>query len=222
VQAGLVLVGSHAYGALLNELGIVAPGYATQDIDVARGEPLALAGASLEDLLRESGLRFVPVPGMPSKRPSASFKLPGAERLAVDLLVPGPEAGALIPVKELGAHAQAVPLLDFLVHEPVAAVVLSPNQVIPVRLPSPERFVVHKLFSSQSRKADRSKIAKDLSQAAVLAAALEDDSPGTLRALSREMPSAGKTAMKRGAQAAARLMASHPQAQEVLLAIAGR
>jgi hypothetical protein len=187
VQAGLVLVGSHAYGALLNELGIVAPGYATQDIDVARGEPL-----------------------------------PGAERLAVDLLVPGPDAGALIQVKELGAHAQAVPLLDFLVHEPVAAVVLSPNQVIPVRVPSPERFVVHKLFSSQSRKADRSKIAKDLSQAAVLAAALEDDSPGTLRALSREMPSAGRTAMKRGAQAAARLMASHPQAQEVLLAIAGR
>jgi hypothetical protein len=36
------------------------------------------------------------------------------------------------------------------------------------------------------------------------------------------MPSAGRTAMKRGAQAAARLMASHPQAQEVLLAIAGR
>lgn len=35
-QAGLTLVGSRAYGALLNELGVLAPGYRTQDLDLAR------------------------------------------------------------------------------------------------------------------------------------------------------------------------------------------
>ena len=42
-RAGLTLVGSHAYGALLNELGVEAPGYRTQDLDVARAQPLAIA-----------------------------------------------------------------------------------------------------------------------------------------------------------------------------------
>jgi hypothetical protein len=223
IQGGLTLVGSHAYGALLNELGVIAPGYATHDIDVARAQAMAIAlgrDVSFGNLLNESGLTFVPVPGMPSRRPSASFKLPGAELLAVDLLVPGRKLGELVPVKELSTYAQAIPLLDFLVHEPVDSVALSPNQVIPVKVPAPERFVIHKLFSSQSRKADRSKVAKDLDQAAVLTAALEDQTPGSLRALWRRVPSAGKSAARRGAAAAAKRLQAYPQAQKVLLDIA--
>jgi len=225
-QAGLTLVGSHAYGALLNELGVLAPGYKTQDIDVARAQPLAVAlpgGVTFQQLLRESGLAFVPVPGMPSHKPSASFKLPGAETLAVDLLVPGHHAGAVVPVKELSAHAQAVPFLDFLIEEPVDAVVLSPNQVIPVKLPSPERFLIHKLFSSQSRRSDRDKAGKDLAQAAVLAAALEEEAPGSLGDALRRMPPAGREKVKRAARAAAKKLAAlHPEGEEALLKLARR
>jgi hypothetical protein len=213
-QAGLTLVGSHAYGALLNELGVLAPGYRTQDLDVARARPLATAlseAMSFGRLLGETGLRFTAVPGMPSHRPSASFKLPGAEALTVDLLVPGARAGDVLPVPELRAHAQAIPLLDYLLRDTVEAVVLSPNQVIPVRLPSPERFVAHKLYASQSRRADRDKVRKDLEQAAVLAAVLAEDTPGALGKASRRMPAAGRSAMKRGARVAARLLEdAHP------------
>ena len=225
IAAGLTLVGSHAYGALLNELGILAPGYRTGDIDFARAQPLAVAlpdGVGFHHLLKESGLPFVPVPGMPSHRASASFKLPGADTLTVDLLVPGNRLGTVVPVQELGAHAQAVPLLDFLIREPIDGVILSPNQVIPVKLPSPERFILHKLYSSQSRSADRGKAAKDLDQAATLGAVLEEDTPGRLLDVFRRMPSAGKSATKRGARAAAtRLEGLHPQAEEVLRRIAG-
>lgn len=222
--AGLVLAGSHAYGALLNELGVAAPGYRTQDLDFARAQPLAVAlpgGAGLRQLLEESGLPFVPVPGLPAHRPSASFKLPGAESLAVDLLVPGPRLGAIVPVPELHAHAQAVPLLEFLVAAPIDGVILSPNQVIPVKLPAPERFVLHKLYASQSRT-DRSKAPKDLDQAAALAAALEEDMPGRLLETFRRMPAAGKPAARRGARAAAqRLKGVHPEAEATLRRIAG-
>lgn len=225
IEAGLTLVGSHAYGALLNECGVAAAGYRTQDIDVARSQPLAVAlpdGVTFQQLLRESGLPFVPVPGMPSHRPSASFKLPGAETLAVDLLVPGPRIGQVVPVKELATHAQAVPLLDFLVGEPLEGVILSPNQVIPVKLPAPERFVVHKLFSSQSRTGDRDKIGKDLDQAATLAAFLEEEMPGKLSDTFRALPKAGKDKAKRGARAAAgRLANVHPEAEETLRKLAG-
>jgi len=206
-RGGLTLVGSHAYGALLNELGILAAGYKTQDIDVARSQPLAVAlpdGFNFEALLKESGLNFVPVPGMPSHRPSASYKLPGAELLAVDLLVPGEKTGEL-------------PLLDYLIADQIPSVVLSPNQVIPVRVPAPERFVIHKLFSSQSRRSDRAKVGKDLAQAAVLTAALEDETPGTLSDAVRHLPKSGRPAVKRGAAAAARLLKEiHPAGWSLL------
>lgn len=224
IQAGLTLVGSHAYGALLNELGVIAPGYRTQDIDVARAQPLAVAlpqGLTFRQLLEESGLRFVPVPGMPSHRPSASFKLPGAETLVVDLPVPGSHAGKVVAAKDLGTHAQAIPLLEFLVAEPLESVVLSPNQVIPVKVPSPERYLLHKLFSSQSRRADRDKVRKDIDQAATLAAVLEEEMPGRLAETFRGMPTSGKPAAKRGARAAAKKLENlHPQGEKILLRLA--
>jgi hypothetical protein len=223
-QAGLTLVGSHAYGAILNDLGIIAPGYSTQDIDVARTHPLSVAfadGFEFTGLLKETGLRFVPVPGMPSHRPSGSFKLPGAEALAVDLLVPGNKLGHVVPVKELGAHAQSIPLLDFLIEGAIESVILSPNQVVPVRIPSPEQFVLHKLYSSQSRRGDRDKTGKDLDQAAVLSAAVEEQTPGRLEETFRGMPRTGKAAVKRGALAAAKIVgSSHPEAADALLKIA--
>jgi hypothetical protein len=226
INGGLTLVGSHAYGALLNEMGIVAAGYKTQDIDVARGQPLSVAlpqGSSFMSLLRESGLNFVRVPGMPSSRPSASFKLPGAELLAVDLLAPGNKTGEIVPVKELGAYAQAIPLLDYLTADPIRSVMLSPNQVIPVTIPAPERFVVHKLFSSQSRRGDTGKAGKDLAQAAVLAAALEDETPGRINDAFRRLPMSARPTVRRGAGAAAKLLEeTHAAGYRLLLKLSTR
>jgi hypothetical protein len=224
IQGGLILVGSHAYGALLNELGILAPGYKTADIDVARARRLAIAlpdGLGLQGVLKETGMNFVPVPGMPSRRPSASFMLPGADPIAVDLLVPGKQAGDIIPVDELATYAQSIPLLDYLIEDPIESIVLSPNQVVPVRVPSPENFALHKLFSSQSRRSNRDKIRKDLEQAAVLAAALEEETPGRLMDASRKIPREGRAVLKRGAAAAAKLLAAHPDARESLTRLAG-
>jgi len=222
-EAGLVLVGSHAYGSLLNELGVRAPGYRTQDLDLARAQlSLALpAVASFAALLDESGLRFVPVPGMPSSRPSGSFKLPGADAMLVDLLVPGKEPGKVVPVKELATHAQSVPLLEFLVEAPIESVALSPNQIVPVRVPAPERFLLHKLYSSQSRRASPGKAAKDLEQAAVLAAAVEETMPGRIADAWKRLPAAGKPAVRRAARAAAKLLGEeHTEAHVMLRALA--
>ena len=219
-EAGLTLVGSHAYGVLLNECGVQAAGYRTQDVDIARSQPLTIAlpeELTFEKLLMESGLEFVPVPGMPSHRPSASFKLPGKEMLAVDLLVPGKKTGDVVPVKELRTHAQSIALLDFLIRHSLDGVALSPNQVIPVKIPAPERFVIHKLFSSQSRTSDRAKAGKDLDQAATLAAVLEEDQPGLLAERFRELPRTEKSKARSGARAAAlRLKDAHPLAVETL------
>lgn len=209
-HAGLTLVGSHAYGALLNEIGIIAAGYATQDIDVARAQPLSIAAPDEMDfrqLLNESGLD----------------KLPGGETPALHLLIPGKVIGKVLPVKESGAHAQSIPLLDFLVKDPLEAIVLGPTHVVPVKVPAPERFVLHKLYASQSRKADRDKVRQDLQQAAVITAGLAEDAPGSLEDVLRTMPADGRVATRRGARAAAKLLAdSHAAAREALERMAGR
>ena len=224
--AGLTLVGSHAYGVLLNELGVIAPAYRTQDLDMARSQPLALALPGDETfgaVLNESGLGFVPVPGLPSSLPSASFKLPGAEGLLIDLLVPGREAGKVVAVKELATHGQTIPLLEFLVKAPLESVVLSPNQIVPVRVPAPERFVLHKLYASQMRRTHPGKGAKDLEQAAIIAAALQELFPGRLKDAWKAFPSVGRSAAKRAARIVAQALESeHPEAADALRALAKR
>jgi hypothetical protein len=42
--SGALLVGSHAFGILLNHLGVRAVPYRTEDVDIARGGKLALPG----------------------------------------------------------------------------------------------------------------------------------------------------------------------------------
>lgn len=224
-EAGLVLVGSHAYGSLLNDLGAIAPGYRTHDLDLARASRLSLAPgrrADLETILAESGLAFTPVPGMPSRRPSTSLKMKGPEGLSVDLLVPGATVGDIAPAAELGWHAQTVPLLDFLVAQPVDALVLSPNQVVPVRVPAPERFAAQKLFASQSRAAQRDKVRKDLEQAAVLGEVLEEETPGRLSEAFKDLPSSARAAARRGALAASRIEGLTDTATETFRRLASR
>src|ERR1700676_1690860 len=88
--AGAVLVGSHAFGALLNKLGVRAAQYATEDVDIARRATLAMPKLEGHFFagLRDSGIEFVPVPGFPSSKPATSYKEKGRSRFHVDLLVP--------------------------------------------------------------------------------------------------------------------------------------
>ncbi len=108
------------------------------------------------------------------------MKLPGTEGLRVDLLVPGKEIGAAVPVPELEWAAQAMPYYDYLLEAPVDAAVLAGWQCIPVRIPQAARMVWHKLYSSASRR-DATKRAKDFHQAAVLAAVITESEPVALR-----------------------------------------
>jgi hypothetical protein len=60
--AGAILIGSHAYGALLNQLGARTAPYATQDVDIARSAQLAfpdVPAKSLVETMRKSGIAFL-------------------------------------------------------------------------------------------------------------------------------------------------------------------
>lgn len=177
-RAGAVLVGSHAFGVLLNELGIRSAPYATEDIDFARPKRLDVE-VSFASLLEKSTVPLSPVLGFDRKLTATSYKMPGRDRLRVDLLSPGREIKP-VPLPELGTHAMALPHLDWLLEEPLEAVALGRDSIVPVRVPRPERLALHKLWVSRKRGATSDKKSKDLHQGLVLVAALAEDDAGAL------------------------------------------
>lgn len=200
-QAGAVLVGSHAYGALLNELGARAAGYATEDIDVARDRALQLSsGKSFEAMLADSSIELLPVPQLDPRKPSTSFKPKGADRLRIDLLVPSTSAEVkVVEARDLKAHATALPHFRYLLAEPIETVVLGRSAVIPVRVPRPERLVWHKMLLSQIGDRPRDKRMKDVEQASVLFAILTEREPGALEEALRDLPTSARTRTKTAA-----------------------
>ncbi len=216
---GLVMVGTLAFMAWLNELGAHAVAARTQDIDLARRQPLKLAAPlSFLQTVQATSLKFSAIPALSPKAPSTSVKLPGAAGLRVDLLADGPEIGGVIAVPELNWHAQTVPHFSYLLRDARLAVMLAGGHAVPVNLPSPERFVWHKLYSSTARVASRDKAAKDLLQAATLAAVLVEHDDARLDEALQDAPADMVEAARTRLPALQALLEPHPQ---TLAAIAG-
>jgi len=188
-EAGLVLVGTLAYMARLNDLGVAAFSSRTRDIDVARESRIKLA-IQLEFLkaLKATTLPFVEVPGLSAKSPATSAKLPGAGGLRVDVLTSGTSLGAPVVIPEMSWHAQAIPFYDFLLKDAEPSAVLAGGHCIPVRIPQASRFIWHKLYSSRARRGESEKAMKDYQQAVTLTAALGGEGATELRAAFRAAP----------------------------------
>lgn len=191
-QAGGMLIGSHAYGVLLNKLGVRAAHHKTEDVDIARREALAFKKVprkGLLEILRESGIDFVEVPSLRRGKPGTSYKKKGKAQFRVDLLVPSRnETFPTVAVPELDAHAKALPYLKYLLAESQPATLLAREGCCAVVVPLPERFAVHKLVVSQLRTDRGAKATKDVQQASVLCAALAELHPGALEEAVEAMP----------------------------------
>ncbi|MBS0612142.1 MAG: hypothetical protein JSS24_03100 [Proteobacteria bacterium] len=201
-RAGALLIGSHAYGALLNAIGVRAVPYTTQDVDIARREGLALSDVpGFLEMLRETGIEFFEVPPLNRRAPSTSFAERGGARLMVDLLVPSPnENYPTIPVRELKAHAKGLPYLAYLLSASQEVPVLSSHGAVMVRVPVPERYAIHKLIVSQLRSRSSSKPEKDLRQAATLIEALAERFPGAIEDAIRAVPRTASRYVARATQ----------------------
>jgi hypothetical protein len=211
-------VGTHAFEVIVNRLGIRVAAFATEDIDIARPGKLALEGApkgGLLELLRESGIDFVDVPGFSKGAPPTSYKEKGRSRFTFDLLVPaGGDEIHILPVPELKAHATALPYLKYLLTETQMGAAISSHGAAAVRVPVPERFALHKLIVAQLRVGRSEKSRKDLRQAAVLIAAMGELFPGAIEdAFARTAASTRKHIRKSLEQIRAGLE-PHPQAWE--------
>lgn len=221
--AGLILVGTLAYMAWLNELGIMTVAARTLDIDLARREPLALASTlPLLEAMQATGLPFAKVPGFPSYAASTSLMLPGAQGLRIDVLAPGRRLGAIVPTPELEWAAQAIPHYDYLLDAPITGAVLAGGHCIPVRLPQAARFVWHKLYASTQRSGFAEKALKDRQQALILGAALARDDPDALLRAHDQAPASMVTKINTIRNALLTAVAGVPALSEILQACLAR
>jgi hypothetical protein len=212
---GGVLVGSHAFGALLNSLGVrLAANYATEDIDIGSAGSISVAipqDRSFLDILQDSGLPFFDVPELDPRRPSTAFKARGRP-LKVDLLVPGTEAYETTSLPQIRAHAAGLPYFGYLVSNATRGFVLGKEHVVPVMLPDPARFALHKLIVSTLRDPSRAhKSDKDRRQAMVLIEALMEKFPDWLTTAVVDLD---ESARRRIALAATQAMSLVPNSSE--------
>ena len=224
-RGGAVLVGSHAFGVLLNELGYSTSFPMTEDVDIARGRRIqiaALPAGGFLGLLRETGLPFQEVPELKRGAPPTSFKVRG-RTLKVDLLVPA-KGAPYRPTKvpELGAHATGLPFFEYLLDEPIQSILLGRDRIVPVIVPSAGRYCVHKLAVYSLRSAsDRPKRDKDVFHAAALAAALATEQDVLLLDAAEAMTKTMRAKARAGARRALEwLGGNRPEAAEVLERIA--
>ncbi|HMJ82616.1 MAG TPA: GSU2403 family nucleotidyltransferase fold protein, partial [Vicinamibacterales bacterium] len=218
---GAMLVGSHAYGVLLNRLGVRATPYTTEDIDIARRGPLRFAEPPAQgflDMLNDSGIEFVAVPSLDRGQPSTSFKQRGRSPFHVDLLAPSDtDSFPFVAVPELKAHAIGLPHLDFLLAESQTAMLMAREGCCAVRVPLPERFAVHKLIVSSLRGSRQAKSERDVLQACVVAAALGDSHPGAVETAVAALTKRAGKPFRMGIDAARRwLERDYPRAWQEL------
>jgi len=178
-----VLVGTVAFHVYAAILGVRLPNgvMQTADADFAQFHSISVAvGDALPpvlDVLRAVDPTFREVPHPADSRQSTRFAARSGYQ--VEFLTPNTGAAdhgdrpAVMPALG-GASAQQLRFLDFLIHRPVRAVLLH-GAGVPVLVPAPERYAVHKLIVGSRRRIDQdgtAKAGKDRLQASSLMQAM--------------------------------------------------
>lgn len=199
-RAGGILVGTHAFLAYANMLGVRwSSGEQTADVDLGwPGTNLSIAlpnapKADLHDALQSFEAGFVPAL-LFSGKPGASYRHKLEADFQVDFLtVLGRGGEKPKPIPALNINAQPLKFMEFLLESPAQAALFDRNgNSVIVSLPTPARYAVHKLIIFGLRPATfRTKAAKDLAQAGALIELLAETAPDELKAALADARSRG-------------------------------
>ena len=198
-RLGGVMIGTHAFRAYEGELGVRIPhadqAANTGDVDIAAFQRLSVAIAETDSVDPGpseifSSLKFEAVPAL---RNNHTWKWRQASgEVEIEFLTPsfGGEPTRLIP--SLGVAAKGLNHLDFLIKEPINAIINYRSGVL-VKVPTPERFAVHKLIVAARRVEGPhpQKAIKDRAQAAFLIRVLAEERPLQLAEIYNEACQSG-------------------------------
>lgn len=176
-RAGGLLVGTHAFLALGNQLGVAwGGGTRTLDLDFAHAGPggnvsVALPAdprANAHDAL--TSLKHGFLPSLGGSKGLASLYVSRREPdLRIDFLT-APRRGSVneVHAPDLGIALSPLKFLDYLIERPGQAVLLDRADACLINLPDPARYGLHKLIVAHERGARNPKHGKDIGQALAL------------------------------------------------------
>ena len=218
-HAGGVLVGTHAFIALGNMLGVKwRAGSSTTDVDFAHaGKNISVALPADVKIVVHAALTsfeqgFIPLVQL-SGGPGASYKLSGDPEFQVDFLTSGHRGGdSPIFLPNLNVGLQPLRFMEFSLERLTQAVLADRNGgAVTVSIPAPERYAVHKLLIVGERSAAmRTKANKDLQQAAALFAYLLTTQPESLHDAWHDAMERGPGWRKRALEGLIALQRAHP------------
>ena len=217
-RAGGVLIGTHAFVAMGNLLGVHwAAGERTQDVDFAhagRNVSIALPAnlkLSVHDALTSLEMGLLPIQEF-SGIAGARYRNPADPELRLDFLTAQTRTGSIVVLKDLGLALQPLKFMEFSLIRTTQAVLLSRAGACMVNIPAPERYAVHKLIVYGERPvAQRVKAVKDLAQAAALAQwHLANGLAGRFNEAWKDALGRGKGWTKRAMEGRRALLTKHP------------
>ena len=180
---GGVLVGSFAFACYGNMLGVALDTALnrTEDMDFSleRELEIGLQRNMKDDLVAAKPNLATPAQINPWIIP---FEMKTPDGFKIEFLTTKTDAHDKAPVliERFNIPAQPLDFMDYLIEDVQPAIVLN-GAGIPVKVPNPARYAVHKLAISQRRPIGlQTKLAKDIRQASVLIEVLAEDNPGTL------------------------------------------
>ena len=217
-NAGGVLIGSHAFLAFGNMLGLRWGGQErTQDIDFAHaGKRLSLLLPNNVEVKTDAAITsldmgFLPISGLGGKTGGA-YLIPSEPEFRLDFLTPLHRSGRTpYAHPQLHITLQPLPFMEFSLERIEQAVLFSAEGAVLVNLPSPERYALHKLLIYGERSgAFSAKSSKDLAQAAALLDYLWARRRESLEQALADMLARGKGWRTRLRQGAGALQKAHP------------
>ena len=175
-RAGGVLIGTHAFIAMGNMLGVRwVHGDRTLDVDFAHaGHNVSLAlpsdvRLSVHDALTSLEMGLLPIREL-SGAPGGQYRNPADPELRLEFLTSATRAGTPVMIESLGLALEPLKFMEFSLENIAQAALLGRDGAPLVNIPSPARYAVHKLIVYGERgTASRSKATKDLEQSAALA-----------------------------------------------------
>jgi hypothetical protein len=225
-RAGGVLVGTHAFIATANMLGVRwKGGWRTNDVDVAhagKNVSLALAEnakADMHDAITSLEMGLLPQQSLASG--AAATYITARKDIRVDLLTSAGRKDDAYLYEPLNVRLQPLKFMEFSLEHTTQTALISGEQVVLVNIPSPMRYAMHKLvIMGEREEAFRTKIQKDAGQVAALVEYGLLRSASALEAAARDLMSRGPGWRKRAAEGLKYVAGYHPeisrQLEEVL------
>jgi hypothetical protein len=207
-RAGGVLVGTHAFLALGNLLGVRwAEASTTLDVDIAHpGRNVSVGLPADLEVNTHGALQSLEMGLLPMSELDggigAQYRNPADQELRVDFLTVLSRSRKPVEIPALNVALEPLKFMEYLLESPVQGVLIGRAGACIVNLPAPERYATHKLVVYGERPASqRTRARKDLLQAAAIASWFrQSDQAGVFSKAWRDLVSRGPGWQRRAKQ----------------------